>query len=149
MVAGVRHIGWEWHRVGWGACFKLGNGLLCGFPLTAPWDLCFQGAMNGLYWSEMGSGFLERTLSACAMSITNNRASFYLWWKENLVKPQKVSNYYENGCTVKPVYSGHLWFLKKMSAITRCPLYRVLDFLGKKRHHKLRFFSYNTSKQYK
>ena len=33
--------------------------------------------------------------------------------------------------TVKPVYSGHLRFLKKVSAVTRCPLYRVLDFLGK------------------
>ena len=30
--------------------------------------------------------------------------------------------------TVKPVYSGHLWFLKKVSDIGRCPLYRVLDF---------------------
>ena len=34
--------------------------------------------------------------------------------------------------TVKPVYSGHLRFLKNVSAITRCLLYRVLDFLGKK-----------------
>ena len=31
------------------------------------------------------------------MSIRNNRASFDLWWKENLVKRQKVSKYYENG----------------------------------------------------
>ena len=37
-----------------GACFKLGNGPLCGFPLRAPWDLYFQGAMGWLYWSEMG-----------------------------------------------------------------------------------------------
>ena len=41
--------------------------------------------------------------------------------------------------TVKPVYSGHLRFLKKVSAITRCPLYKVLDFLGKKRQQKLRW----------
>ena len=34
--------------------------------------------------------------------------------------------YYETflAYTVKPVYSGHLGFLKKVSAITRCPLYR-------------------------
>ena len=43
-----------------------------------------------------------------------------------------------NPNTTKPVYSGHLQFLKKVSAITRCPIYRVLDFLGKKRQHKLR-----------
>ena len=35
--------------------------------------------------------------------------------------------------TVKPVYSGHLWFLKKVSAITSCPLYRDLRVLGKKK----------------
>ena len=29
------------------------------------------------------------------MSISNNRLSFHLWWKENLVKHRKVSNYYE------------------------------------------------------
>ena len=34
--------------------------------------------------------------------------------------------------TVKPVYSGHLRFLKIVSAITRCPLCRILDFGGKK-----------------
>ena len=28
--------------------------------------------------------------------ISNNRASFHLWWKQNLVKHQKVSKYYEN-----------------------------------------------------
>ena len=51
------------------------------------------------------------------MLITNNSASFHLWEKENLVKHQKVSKYYENDCgywmlrylicTVKPVYSRH------------------------------------------
>ena len=35
--------------------------------------------------------------------------------------------------TVEPVYSGHLQFLKNVSAITRCPSYRALDFFGKKR----------------
>ena len=30
------------------------------------------------------------------MFISNNRASFHLWWKENLVKHQKVPKYYEN-----------------------------------------------------
>ena len=30
------------------------------------------------------------------MSVSNNHPSFHLWWKENLVKHQKVSKYYEN-----------------------------------------------------
>ena len=33
------------------------------------------------------------------MFISNNRASFDLWSSENLVKHQKVSKYYENGCS--------------------------------------------------
>ena len=32
------------------------------------------------------------------MFITNNRASFHLSLKENLIKRQKVSKYNENGC---------------------------------------------------
>ena len=31
--------------------------------------------------------------------ISNNRVSFYLWWKKNLLKHQKVSKYYESGCS--------------------------------------------------
>ena len=31
--------------------------------------------------------------------MSNNRASFYLWWKENLVKHQKVPRQYENDCS--------------------------------------------------
>ena len=32
------------------------------------------------------------------MFISNNRTSFHLWWKENLVKHPKVSKYYEADC---------------------------------------------------
>ena len=32
------------------------------------------------------------------MFITNNHTSFYLWRKENLVKHQKVSKYYDCDC---------------------------------------------------
>ena len=38
---------------------------------------------------------------AYTMLISNNRALFHLWWKENLVKHQKVSKYYENDCTIQ------------------------------------------------
>ena len=30
--------------------------------------------------------------------VTNNHASFHLWWKENLLNHQKVSKYYEHDC---------------------------------------------------
>ena len=33
------------------------------------------------------------------MFISNNRPSFHLWWKENLVKDRKVSKYYETDCS--------------------------------------------------
>ena len=33
-----------------------------------------------------------------SMFISNNRPSIHLWGKKNLVKPQKVSKYYENDC---------------------------------------------------
>ena len=32
------------------------------------------------------------------MFISNNRASFHLWWKENFLKHQKVSKYYGSSC---------------------------------------------------
>ena len=34
------------------------------------------------------------------MFVANNRASFHLWWKKNLVKHQNVSKYYENDCSI-------------------------------------------------
>ena len=32
--------------------------------------------------------------------ITNNPASFHLWWKENLLSQQKVSKHYELDCKI-------------------------------------------------
>ena len=37
--------------------------------------------------------------------ITNNRASFRLWWKENSEKHQKVSKYYDHDCKLEYVKS--------------------------------------------
>lgn len=34
--------------------------------------------------------------------------------------------------TVRPLYRGHLRFLKKVSAVRRCPRYRVLNFFKNK-----------------
>ena len=39
--------------------------------------------------------------------------------------------------TVKPLYSRNLRFLKKVSVIRRCPLYRVLDFFEEKYHIRI------------
>ena len=39
------------------------------------------------------------------MFVSNNRPSFHLWWKENLVKHQKVSKYYETDCSSR-LFSG-------------------------------------------
>ena len=32
--------------------------------------------------------------------ISNNRPSFHMWGKENLVKDRKVSKYYETDCSI-------------------------------------------------
>ena len=39
------------------------------------------------------------------MYISNNHASLHFWCKENLVKHQKVSKYYETDCSFKSVYA--------------------------------------------
>ena len=41
------------------------------------------------------------------MFISNNRPSFHLWGKENLVKHQKVSKYYENDCRYTKQYRSN------------------------------------------
>ena len=41
-----------------------------------------------------------------------------------MLRPQKLSAFKVIG-TVKPVYSGHLRFSERVSAITKCQLYRV------------------------
>ena len=69
--------------------------------------------------------------------ISNNRPSFHLWWKENLVKLQQVSKYYEKDCLqiflflfmsllpTKFVKNSHIWskiyfiFLKNVLKQTR------------------------------
>ena len=38
------------------------------------------------------------------MFISNNHALLHFWCKENLVKHQKVSKYYENDCSYKSLY---------------------------------------------
>ena len=49
------------------------------------------------------AGRLDTRKLVYTMFISNNRVSFHLWWKENLVKIQKVSKY-ENDC--RNVFKG-------------------------------------------
>ena len=44
------------------------------------------------------------------MFMSNKRASFYLWPKENLEKHQKVSKYYENDCRYQ-IFLTMTWFI--------------------------------------
>ena len=71
------------------------------------------------------------------MFISNNRSSFHFWWKENFVKHQQVSRYYEKHClqifllllmsllATKFVKNSHIWgkiyfiFLKNVLKQTR------------------------------
>ena len=39
--------------------------------------------------------------------ITNNHALCYLWWKENLIRHQKVSQYYEHDCRDQIFVKGY------------------------------------------
>ena len=47
-------------------------------------------------WSRDVWQFVRQRLYT--IFISNNRASFNLWWNENLVKHLNVSKYYENYC---------------------------------------------------
>ena len=54
------------------------------------------------------------------MYIIDNGASFYLWWKENLVKHQKVSKYYENDCSFCYIEIIRFHFLLTFSVCIVC-----------------------------
>ena len=56
------------------------------------------------------------------MFISSNRASFHLWWKENLVKHQKVSKYIKNGCrdgSFYPISSKRFDHLETLLTVRR------------------------------
>ena len=48
--------------------------------------------MKNFVWKAPVKEFISLVYT---MFISNNRSSFHLWWKENLVKHRKVSKYYE------------------------------------------------------
>ena len=56
--------------------------------------------------------------------------SFFISVKNQNLETKIIANIWKLGYTVKPL--RHLQFLKKLSAIRRCPLQRVLDFFEQK-----------------
>ena len=49
------------------------------------------------------------------MFVSNNRISFHLWRKENLIKHRKVSKYYKTNCSYQiSAYTNSFHFLNKI-----------------------------------
>ena len=117
---------WVWGdlgQVGIGGCGFRGRGLTgcLGLALVFVWGGAQRGrggliSVFGKFSASIGKTFtlawrLGAGLSFCealrqpvrqlvyAMFISNNRPSFHLWWKENLVKHRKVWKYYETDCS--------------------------------------------------
>ena len=62
------------------------------------WTLGYN-STNFWHNSEVLSRSATRSPTRIHQFITNNQASFHLWWNENLVKHQKFSKYYDDGCS--------------------------------------------------
>ena len=53
-----------------------------------------------IFWAPMSEHIVRQFVHT--MFTSNNRASFQLRWKENLLKHQKVSKYYQSDCRYLP-----------------------------------------------
>ena len=60
--------------------------------------------MSNSAQQEKFSYYFSATRDANRIYITSNLDLFHLWGKENLVKHEKVSKYYDHDCTHK--FSG-------------------------------------------
>ena len=79
-------------------------------PVASIDKIFFLGGISGarlefhmvltLFWTFLISLSLSVTREATLIYqfVTNNQSLFHLWWKENLVKHQKLSKYYKQGC---------------------------------------------------
>ena len=68
----------------------------------------------------------------CTMFVSNNRASFPLQWKENLVNHEKVSKYYENDCRILfssllVFYIGKCSLIRHFSHVTKSRIFKNLN----------------------
>ena len=80
--------------LGAGPCFHFGGG-------AGGWAIIVWGLDSFLMFLNFLRSSVVRQLVrqlVYPMFISNNRTSFHLWWKENLVKHRKVSKYYETDC---------------------------------------------------
>ena len=66
------------------------------------------------------------------MFISNNGASFHLWWKENLVKHWKVSKYYETDC------SKTIYYWQKLFLLTLVSHSKVIKFISSKNFNRVK-----------
>ena len=60
---------------------------------TGHWDINLWGFITFLIIFNLFGNSLVSVVYT--IFISNNRASFHLWWKQNFLKHQKVSKYYE------------------------------------------------------
>ena len=65
-------------------------------------------SMSNSAQREKFNFYFSATREANRTFITNNRDLFHLWWKENLVKHEKISKNYDHDCSHK--FSGVLKF---------------------------------------
>ena len=78
------------------------------FRLVLKKNSFWQGDWSSVCYSSRFWDFLDfssfpkilnlKSFYKYTLFITNNRASFHLWWKGNLVKHQKVPQYYFHDC---------------------------------------------------
>ena len=70
-----------------------------GFLLVLAKYLFWRGYWAlGYYSREFRDLTRESTRIYHVLFISNSRTSFHLWWRENLVKHQKIPKYYVNDC---------------------------------------------------
>ena len=79
---------------------------------------------------------------AYTMFITNIHASFQLWWKENLVKLQKVSKYYDHDCLQNFIWLLRSWLTAPIVKSSHILVRVYFIFLKKRRRPNLEVFKY-------
>ena len=90
------------------SCWVLGRSAAHGaghvFHVCRQWSHIVSLAVKGKFGkASKGPKILWKWLIVqlvYTMFISNNLASFRLWWNENLVKHQKLSKYYESDCSL-------------------------------------------------
>ena len=74
----------------------------------------FKTVWSCIQWSNIFFKVMRQLIRQLVYIIffTNNHASFHLWWEENLVKYQEVSNFYDYDCNDE---IGRWWVITSKS----------------------------------